>query len=136
VGQQPAQVSCDAPTVIVRSGAGIPPDVGGDATPSLATHGGLAAGLRLGGRPLVLDGARLSEVDAGTLGDLVEAARAEPDPERTWSAPDAMSYTVTVEDDSGTGVLRRSDDAMTPAFAALLDWLNGHGSGGRPRAGA
>ena len=34
-----------------------------------------------------------------------------------------MSYTVTVEDDSWSGVLRRSDDAMTPAFAALLDWL-------------
>ena len=104
---------------------------------TLATHGGLAAGLRLGGRPLVLDGAQLSEADARTLGDLVGAARAEPDPEGTrGSAPDAMSYTVTVEDDSGSGVLRRSDDAMTPAFAALLDWLSGYGCGGRPGAGA
>jgi hypothetical protein len=97
---------------------------------SLATHGGLAAGLRLGGRPLVVDGAQLPEADARALGDLVSAARAEPPPEPGGrSAPDAMSYTVTVEDERGSGVLRRSDAAMTPAFAALLDWLGDHGAG-------
>jgi hypothetical protein len=41
-----------------------------------------------------------------------------------------MSYTVTVEDERGSGILRRSDAAMTPAFAALLDWLGDHGAGG------
>lgn len=46
-----------------------------------------------------------------------------------------MSYTVTVEDGSEAGVLRRSDDAMTPAFSALLDWLGDHGPGARPEAG-
>jgi hypothetical protein len=39
-----------------------------------------------------------------------------------------MSYTVTVEDEGGSEELRRSDEAMTPAFAALLDWLGGHGT--------
>jgi hypothetical protein len=39
-----------------------------------------------------------------------------------------MSYTVTVEDEGASGVLRRSDETMTPAFAALLDWLGGHGA--------
>ena len=103
---------------------------------TLATHGGLAAGLRLGGRPLMLDSDQLSEADARTLEDLVGAARAEPSAESTrGSARDAMSYTVTVEDGSGAGVLRRSDDAMTPAFSALLDWLGDHGPGARPDAG-
>jgi hypothetical protein len=96
---------------------------------TLSTHGGLAAGLRLGGRPAEIDGDRLPAVDARVLADLVRAARAEDVPdERRGSAPDAMSYTVTVEDESGSGVLRRSDDAMTPAFAALLDWLGAHRS--------
>jgi hypothetical protein len=97
---------------------------------TLETHGGLAAGLRLGGRPVVLDAAQLPEDDARTLGDLVAAARAEPaaDPARR-SAPDAMSYTVTVEDAGGPELLRRSDDGMTPAFAALLDWLGGRDPG-------
>ncbi|WP_029432391.1 protealysin inhibitor emfourin [Blastococcus sp. URHD0036] len=93
---------------------------------TLETHGGLAGGLRLGGRPVVLDAARLPEDDARTLGDLVAAARAEPAPQSARrSAPDAMSYTVTVEDGSASDVLHRSDDGMTPAFAALLDWLGG-----------
>ena len=39
-----------------------------------------------------------------------------------------MSYTVTVEDEGGSAELRRSDEAMTPAFAALLDWLGSHGA--------
>ena len=97
---------------------------------SLATHGGLAAGLRLGARPVVVDSALLQEADARALGELVRAARAEPPPPPAGgSARDAMSYTVTVEDeDEGGGAeLRRSDVAMTPAFAALLDWI-----GGRP----
>jgi hypothetical protein len=98
---------------------------------TLATHGGLAAGLRLGRAPVVVDGAGLPEADARTLGELVRAARAEPAPAREGrSAPDAMSWTVTVEDAGGSVVLRRSDDALTPAFSALLDWLAGRGSGG------
>jgi hypothetical protein len=94
---------------------------------TLATHGGLAAGLRLGARPVVVDSARLPEADARTLGELVQAARAEPPPPPAGgSARDAMSYTVTVEDEGGSAELRRTDEAMTPAFAALLDWLGGH----------
>ncbi len=91
---------------------------------TLATHGGLAAGLRLGSAPVVVDGAQLPDADARRLDELVGAARAEPDPPPAGgSARDAMSYTVTVEGAGDSGVLRRSDDAMTPAFAALLDWL-------------
>ena len=93
---------------------------------SLATHGGLAAGLRLGAPPVVVDSAGLPDADAGTLGELVAAARAEPPPPpASGSARDAMSYTVTVEDEGGSAELRRSDEAMTPAFAALLEWLGG-----------
>jgi hypothetical protein len=98
---------------------------------SLASHGGLAAGLLLGRRPAVVDGADLPAADSHTLDELVHAARAEPAPEKAdGSARDAMSYTVTVEDASGTWVLRRPDDSMTPAFAALVDWLGSHAPGG------
>ena len=94
---------------------------------TLATHGGLAAGLRLGAAPVVVDAARLPEADVRALGELVRAARAEPPPPVAGgSARDAMSYTVTVEDEGRSEELRRSDEAMTPAFAALLDWLGGH----------
>ncbi len=96
---------------------------------TLATHGGLAAGLRLGAPPVVVDSARLPEADVRTLGELVHAARAEPaPPPADGSARDAMSYTVTVEDEDGAAELRRSDEAMTPAFGALLDWLGGRSS--------
>ena len=93
---------------------------------SVATHGGLAAGLRLGAPPVVVDSALLPDADARRLGELVQAARAEPPPPPAGGgARDAMSYTVTVEDGDGAAALRRSDEAMTPAFAALLDWLRG-----------
>jgi hypothetical protein len=91
------------------------------------TSGGLAAGLRIGARPLVVDSAQLPEPDARALAALVDAARAEsPETGDRTAAPDAQSYTLTVEADDGDGpvVLRRSDTSMTPAFAELLDWLN------------
>jgi hypothetical protein len=91
---------------------------------TLATSGGLAAGLRIGARPLVVDGAQLPDVDARTLAGLVAAARAEiPAGAAPRVAPDAMSYTLTVEDGDGPVVLHRSDTSMSPAFAELLDWL-------------
>jgi hypothetical protein len=91
---------------------------------TLETSGGLAAGLRLGAQPLVVDSAQLPEPDANTLAALVDAARAEtPRTGDRRVVPDAMSYTVTVEDGDGPVVLRGSDSSMTPAFAELLDWL-------------
>ncbi|MEU8843308.1 protealysin inhibitor emfourin [Streptomyces roseus] len=93
---------------------------------TLATHGGLAAAtLRL--PPKVLDTDTLPENAAPELARLVAAAVETPvetpmadQPSR---ARDAMSYTITVEDGGRSTVLKQSDAAMTPAFAALLTRL-------------
>ncbi|MGW6080880.1 protealysin inhibitor emfourin, partial [Streptomyces sp. NPDC055186] len=41
-------------------------------------------------------------------------------------ARDAMSYTITVENNGRLTVLTQSDTTMTPEFAALLGWLEKH----------
>jgi hypothetical protein len=94
---------------------------------TLATNGGLGAGLQLGRRPLVVDDTRVSNADARRLAVLVDAARAEaPSAEASRPAPDAMSYTITVEDGGRSTALTQSEAAMSPAFAALLGWLEEH----------
>ena len=52
---------------------------------------------------------------------LIAAAKAAP-----GFAADAMSYTITVEDDHEPVVLHQSDTTMSPAFAALLSGLQKH----------
>jgi emfourin len=37
-----------------------------------------------------------------------------------------MSYTITIEDGGRQTVLKQSDTAMSPAFAALLTWIQSH----------
>jgi hypothetical protein len=104
---------------------------------SLSTHGGLAAGLRLGRRPSAVDTSGLTGAEAGELTRLVEAARTAPagggtaEGESVGDAMsgDAMSYEVTVDtgiDRGGPVVLRQSDTSMTAEFAALLRWLQEH----------
>jgi hypothetical protein len=39
-----------------------------------------------------------------------------------------MSYTITVEDSGQETVLQQSDTNMSPAFSALLEWLEQHSS--------
>ncbi|MFF1556215.1 protealysin inhibitor emfourin [Streptomyces sp. NPDC058279] len=94
---------------------------------TLATHGGLAAASRLRVPPKVLDTDSLPEREAAELAELVAAAAGPaPEADRPGRAMDAMSYTITVEDGGGPTVLKQSDTAMTPAFAALLTWLEIH----------
>lgn len=90
---------------------------------TLAQHGGLAAGIRR--QPQVLDAHALPTEAAGELAKLVAAARAVPRPQENGPGRtrDAMSYTITVEDNGEPTLLRGSDTNMSPAFAALLDWL-------------
>ncbi|PWW25058.1 hypothetical protein JD79_04252 [Geodermatophilus normandii] len=106
---------------------------------SLATHGGLAAGLRLGRRPSTVDTSGLTGAEAGELTRLVEAARTAS--ARTAAGAgdarggDAMTYEVTVDtgvDRADPVVLRQTDTSMTAEFAALLRWLQEH----LPPAGA
>jgi hypothetical protein len=91
---------------------------------TLAEHGGLAAALRLGQPPVVVDLSTLPDDEVRQLTDLLSAARADPAPSGSArTAPDAMSYTVTVEDGGSQEVLRRTDTTMSREFAELLDRL-------------
>ena len=97
---------------------------------TLATHGGQAAAINLRLPPRVLDTERLPPEAARELRGLVAAASAEgAGPAAPAPAGDAMSYTITVDDDAGTTTLTGSDTALPPAFGALLDWLQRHATG-------
>ncbi|MEV6734367.1 protealysin inhibitor emfourin [Streptomyces sp. NPDC051364] len=91
---------------------------------TLESYGGLAAAIRR--RPEVLDTAALPENAAAELTQLVAAAVAMPVDDQADRARDAMTYTITMEDDSHATVLEQSDAAMSPAFATLLTWLKKH----------
>ncbi|MFB6805144.1 protealysin inhibitor emfourin [Streptomyces sp. NPDC056387] len=93
---------------------------------TLATHGGLAATANLRLPPKVLDTDTLPENAASELARLVEAAVATGEVDQPGRARDAMSYTISVEDGGRSTVLKQSDAAMTPAFAALLTRLQEH----------
>ncbi|WP_055525830.1 protealysin inhibitor emfourin [Streptomyces graminilatus] len=97
---------------------------------TLEKHGGLAAAIQLRLPPKELDSAALPANDAAELAGLVaEAVSAGPaaEEDRPGRARDAMSYTITVEEDGrSTTVLTQSDTAMSPGFAALLRWLETH----------
>ncbi|MFD5633281.1 protealysin inhibitor emfourin [Streptomyces sp. NPDC127077] len=89
-------------------------------------QGGQAAAIRLGLPPKVLDTDALTESAAGELDRLVSAAAPEAGRERPSRARDAMSHTITVEDGVRSTTLTQSEAAMSPAFAALLGWLEKH----------
>lgn len=93
---------------------------------TLTKYGGLAAGIRR--PPCIVDSSALPEPTAAELARLVAAVKAAPavTEERPGRARDAMSYTITVEEDGQPTVLRQSDTAISPAFAALLTWLERH----------
>ncbi|GGW55998.1 hypothetical protein GCM10010503_36390 [Streptomyces lucensis JCM 4490] len=97
----------------------------------MSTHGGLAAPFLAGLPPDVVDTHALPESAAAELSRLVAAAvpataatAGAPEPPRR--APDAMSYSITVEQGGHSSVLVQSDTDMSPEFAALLRWLKEH----------
>jgi len=94
---------------------------------ALATHGGQAAALNLRLPPRVLDTDGLPPEAARELRGLVAAASAESDgTRRPGSARDAMSYTITIDDGARSAKLTGSDTTMSPAFGALLSWIERH----------
>lgn len=97
---------------------------------TLAKHGGLAAGIFR--PPRIVESSTLPEQVAAELAGLVAAVKTAPavKEERPGRARDAMSYTITIEEDGGEpSVLRQSDITMSPSFAALLEWLEHHPAG-------
>lgn len=95
---------------------------------SLSRHGGLAAGIFLRRPPLELDGDRLAPELRAELQRLIDAAKADPgnDGAGPGLARDAMSYTITIEDDGDTLVLKGRDADESPAFHALRTWVEEH----------
>ncbi len=94
---------------------------------TLEEYGGLAAGIRR--LPQVVHSEGLPEKAAEELARLAKAAAAMPIAEEgPGPVRDAMSYTITVEDGGQQTVLEQSDGNMSPAFAALLNWLRRHAS--------
>ena len=73
----------------------------------------------------MLDARALPAEAARKLAELVAAAKAVADAETSGPGRirDGMGYTITVEDDGQSTLLRGSDAAMSPAFADLLGWL-------------
>ncbi len=92
---------------------------------TLATHGGQAAAINLRLPPRVVDAEALPQEAARELARLVEAAKTTQavKEDGPGQARDALSYTITVEDVDRSTVLTQSDTTMSPAFAALLTWL-------------
>jgi len=90
---------------------------------TLTNHGGFAAGVRR--PPCIVESSNFPGPAAAELARLVAAVKAAPAVKdtRPGQARDAMSYTITVEEDGRTTVLRQSDTAMSPAFAALMSWV-------------
>lgn len=98
---------------------------------TLTTHGGLAAAINLGLPPRVVNTDNLPEPAAAELAQLVAAAKAAEPAEASTEAgprraPDAMSYTITVESSDHQHVLAATDTTMSREFSALLDWLEQH----------
>jgi hypothetical protein len=76
--------------------------------------------------PRVVNVDSLPTEAAAELTRLVDAAKKAPPAKPSGSAPEAMSYTITVEGDHEPVVLHQSDTAMSPAFDALLSGLQKH----------
>jgi len=95
---------------------------------SLATSGGQAAGVYLRKPPLVLEVEKLAAGERAELLHRLDAAAAEAknQPALQGRGADLMSYTITVEGDDRSVVLKQSDARMPVAFAKLLDWLQAH----------
>lgn len=99
---------------------------------SFKVHGGW------GGRfmpPLTIDTAMLPPVLAAEVTRLASAAEAAAAANtaaaaKSGQAPEAMTYTITIEDGDRTTTLKGSDVDSCPHFHALADWVRQHVGGG------
>lgn len=95
---------------------------------SLATRGGMAAPIIRRLPPLVVDTDQLPDPAARELRRLAAAAAADPGtPHPASPARDAMTYTITIDDGPHSSTLTSADTSMSPAFSALLDWIQARG---------
>lgn len=94
---------------------------------TLAPHGGPAAAVYLSRPPREVDADALPAAAAAELTQLVAAAIAAPaTAASSRGVPDATSYTITIDNSGRQTVLKQTDVTMSPAFGALLSWLQSH----------
>jgi hypothetical protein len=97
---------------------------------TLTKHGGHTAGMRMPARTIdigALDQSRAEELTRLTR-SAVSSAPAAPNASDARestprAAPDAMSYTITVDEDGKTTTLKATDVNMSSSFAKLLDYV-------------
>lgn len=90
----------------------------------LAKHGGFAA--TIGHPEQIVDSGQLDPQQAAKLREAVKAAvAARPNLQATpkRAVPDAMTYTITVDEENQSTTLKSSDADMPPEFANLLEEL-------------
>lgn len=94
----------------------------------LAIHGGLAAGIRLGRPARTLDADALPETEKSKLRELIAAAKREAasGASKGPRGADNQSYTISVADGDEPLELTQYDATMSPAFAALRNWIQDH----------
>jgi hypothetical protein len=92
---------------------------------TLQTHGGIAAALHR--KPVSIETDSLHADIARHLKTLVESAVAAPAAAAQHARPDAMSYTLTIEDGANVRTLKQRDAELTPEFSNLLAQIAKHG---------
>ncbi|PTL78155.1 protealysin inhibitor emfourin [Vitiosangium sp. GDMCC 1.1324] len=93
---------------------------------TLKKHGGQTAGMRMPEQRV--DVAALDTRTAEKLTGLVQSAvRAGPGERSPRAAPDAMNYSITIDENGRSTTLWGSDTNMTEPFAELLDYLENLG---------
>src|SRR5919112_1169836 len=98
---------------------------------TLATHGGLAAGINIRLPPRVVDTETLPRPAAAELSRLVAAAKAvNASPAGDERVRDAMSYTITVEEHGQSTTLAQSDVTLPLRFPAFLNGRQNQPAGG------
>jgi hypothetical protein len=89
---------------------------------TLTKYGGQTAGMRLPAR--TIDAAALDAPTAEKLTRLTRSAvSAAPGTATTRAAPDAMGYTITIDEDGRTTTLKATDANMSSSFVELLEYL-------------
>jgi hypothetical protein len=92
---------------------------------TLQVRGGIAAAMRR--TPVSLDTASLEPAHADRVNRLAQAVVAsQPAGSPSEPVPDAMSYTLTVEESGKVHVVKQRDGELTPEFGQLLNQLASH----------
>jgi emfourin len=89
---------------------------------TLTRHGGLLPGMKR--PPLVIDDTSLDAARADRLRTLVaRAIGAQQDRAEVRAMPDAISYSIAIDDDGRVTTLKQTEPTDSSPFADLLEFL-------------